>query len=56
MTPEPACPGSVRSAAEINAEIRALWQSARGTLTPDQRRRYSDLLAEYEAARLTRTA
>ena len=40
----------------MNAEIRALSQSACATLTPDQRRRYSELLAEYEAARLTRTA
>lgn len=55
MTPEPCDPGSVRSVSEINDEIRALWQAARGTLTPDERRRYSELLAEYAAARLAPT-
>ena len=46
----------MRSVAEINAEIRALWQAARGTLTPDERCRYGELLTEYAAARLARTA
>lgn len=46
----------MRSVAEINAEIRALWQAARGTLTPDERRRYSELLAEYATARLAPTS
>lgn len=55
MAPEPPSAGSVRSAADINADIRALWQRARGTLTPDDRRRYSALLAEYEQARLARS-
>jgi hypothetical protein len=55
MAPEPSSAGSVRSAADINADIRALWQRARGTLTPDDRRRYSELLAEYEQSRLARS-
>ncbi|MCX4703851.1 hypothetical protein [Streptomyces sp. NBC_01373] len=50
MSPDPQPPGSVRSVADINDDIRQLWQQAGGTLTHEQKARYSDLLAEYAAA------
>jgi hypothetical protein len=40
----------VRSVADINADIRALWQRAGGVLTPGQREEYKQLLTEYAAA------
>lgn len=42
--------GSVRSEADINQDIRALWARARGVLTPGQRDEYKRLLTEYAAA------
>jgi hypothetical protein len=51
MSPDPqATPGSARSVADINDDIRNLWASARGALTPGQREEYGRLLAEYAAA------
>ncbi|MFE2970892.1 hypothetical protein ACFXKC_46285 [Streptomyces sp. NPDC059340] len=43
-------PGSARSAAELNEEIRALWLRAGGTLSPEQRREYEVLVTEWAAA------
>jgi hypothetical protein len=40
----------VRSVADINTDIRALWQRAGGVLTPGQRDEYGRLLSEYAAA------
>lgn len=43
--------GSVRSAAAINEEIRALWFRAGGVLaTADQRAEYAELVVEWAAA------
>lgn len=50
MSPTPADSGSVRSAAEWNEEIRALWFRAGGTLTSDERAEYERLLAGWAAA------
>lgn len=50
MIPDPVNPGSVRSAALVNEEIRALWARAGGTLTAEQRREYEALLDEWAAA------
>jgi len=44
--PTPATP--VRSLAEVNADIRALWQRG-GRLSPEGRREYERLLAEWAA-------
>lgn len=43
-------PGSVRSAAEVNEDIRALWLRAGGALSEAERREYEQLLAEWTAA------
>lgn len=50
MSPDPQHPGSVRSVADINDDIRALWAKAGGTLTHEQRAEYGRLLGEYAAA------
>lgn len=50
MPPTPPPRGSVRSAAVVNEEIRALWQQADGTLNPEQRARYGRLLEDWEQA------
>lgn len=42
--------GSVRSAAALNEEIRALLARAGGTLTAEQSREYDGLVAEWAAA------
>ncbi|MEU8628928.1 hypothetical protein [Streptomyces sp. NPDC048669] len=48
--PIPPAPGAhVRSLAEVNADIRALWQQSRGRLSPEGRREYERLLAEWAA-------
>lgn len=46
MTPEPCRPGSARSVAEINEEIRALWSHPQVPLTAVQREEYARLCAE----------
>ncbi|MEU9436624.1 hypothetical protein [Streptomyces sp. NPDC048252] len=50
MSPTPPPSGPARSAAELNAAIRALWMDGRGhptvRLTPEQQREYHELLAE----------
>ncbi|MEU3188865.1 hypothetical protein ABZ707_32395 [Streptomyces sp. NPDC006923] len=42
--------GSVRSAAVVNTEIRALWGRAGGVLPPAEQERYQRLLVEWAAA------
>lgn len=47
--PTPPTPAtSVRSLAEVNADIRALWERG-GRLSPEGRREYEQLLAEWAA-------
>ncbi|MFE2941053.1 hypothetical protein ACFXKG_18610 [Streptomyces sp. NPDC059255] len=41
---------ALRPAAVVNADIRALWAAAGGALTREERARYEQLLAEWEAA------
>ncbi|RPK80717.1 hypothetical protein EES46_30425 [Streptomyces sp. ADI98-10] len=43
-------PVSARSAAEVNAEIRDLWQRSGGSLTPQDEAEYQRLLVEWAAA------
>jgi len=53
MSPESmTTPGSVRlrSAAEVNEQIRALWMRAGGTLSPQDRAEYELLVVEWAAA------
>jgi hypothetical protein len=40
----------VRSSAEVNEQIRALWLRAGGTLSSEQRRRYEALVTEWAEA------
>lgn len=46
MSPDLVTPGSVRSAAELNERIRALWSHPQVPLTDGQRAEYGRLLAE----------
>ncbi|MFD5697427.1 hypothetical protein [Streptomyces lasiicapitis] len=51
MSPNPLLSGSVRSAAVLNEEIRALWQRAAGRrLAPEERTEYEILVVEWAAA------
>lgn len=50
MFPEPSRPGSVRSAAMVNEEIRALMWQAGGHLRAADRPVYERLLEEWAAA------
>ncbi|MEU2910183.1 hypothetical protein ACWCQ0_32430 [Streptomyces massasporeus] len=50
MSPHFVTPGSVRSAAEVNDEIRALWQRTGGTLSAEERAEYELLVVEWAAA------
>ncbi|MGV9255514.1 hypothetical protein [Streptomyces sp. NPDC003697] len=50
MSPDSVAPGSVRSAAELNEQIRALWLRARGSLSPEERAEYELLVVEWAAA------
>ncbi|MER6806441.1 MULTISPECIES: hypothetical protein [Streptomyces] len=43
-------PGSVRSAAEVNEQIRALWLRAGGSLSAQEREEYELLVVEWAAA------
>ncbi|WP_405960839.1 hypothetical protein OG235_28140 [Streptomyces sp. NBC_00024] len=51
MPPNPVHPGSVRSAAAVNAEIRALWRDPSVRLTKEQRAAYERLCVEWAAAK-----
>lgn len=50
MPPDDLSPGSARSATELNEQIRALWISAGGVLTGEQRQEYEALVAEWAEA------
>ncbi|MEU0199742.1 MULTISPECIES: hypothetical protein [unclassified Streptomyces] len=50
MSPDYVNPGSVRSAAEVNDEIRALWLRTGGTLSAEERAEYELLVVEWAAA------
>jgi len=50
MSPDSVIPGSVRSAAEVNEQIRALWMRAGGTLSSQERAEYEQLVVEWAAA------
>jgi hypothetical protein len=50
MPSDPTCSGSVRSAAQLNEDIRALWLRARGTLTPAERAEYEQLVTAWADA------
>lgn len=49
MPNSPASPGTMRPAAVVNEEIRALLNEG-GLLTPEGRRRYEQLVVEWAAA------
>ncbi|MFC8407755.1 hypothetical protein ACFUG9_29850 [Streptomyces griseoincarnatus] len=50
MSPDLTAPGSVRSAAEVNEQIRALWLRAGGSLSAQEREEYEMLVVEWAAA------
>ncbi|WP_405875063.1 MULTISPECIES: hypothetical protein [unclassified Streptomyces] len=50
MSPDSLTPGSVRSATEVNEQIRALWMRAGGSLTAQERVEYELLVVEWAAA------
>lgn len=50
MSPDLPTPGSVRSAAEINERIRALWLRAGGSLSAQERAEYELLVIEWAEA------
>lgn len=50
MSPDPLACGSVRSAADLNDRIRALWRRAGGSLSAQERAEYETLVAEWAAA------
>ncbi|GGZ42251.1 hypothetical protein [Streptomyces poonensis] len=50
MSPESATPGSPRSAAAVNEQIRALWKRAGGSLSDQERAEYELLVVEWATA------
>ncbi|WP_338676387.1 hypothetical protein V1460_27970 [Streptomyces sp. SCSIO 30461] len=56
MSPDLRKPGSVRSAAVVNAEIRALWARSGGRLSAVDEAVYQGLLVEWAAAVATAPA
>ncbi|MEV1067620.1 hypothetical protein [Streptomyces sp. NPDC050263] len=50
MSPDSVFPGSVRSAAELNERIRALWLRAGGSLSTQERAEYELLVVEWATA------
>ncbi|MFI8536887.1 hypothetical protein ACIGMX_42455 [Streptomyces aquilus] len=50
MSPDSMASGSVRSAAEVNEQIRALWLRAGGSLSTQERQEYELLVVEWAAA------
>ena len=50
MSPDSATPGSVRSAAELNEQIRALWLRSGGSLSAEEREEYELLVVEWASA------
>lgn len=50
MSPDTVARGSVRSAADLNDQIRALWRRAGGSLSAQERTEYELLVVEWAAA------
>lgn len=50
MSPDSVTRGSVRSAAEVNEQIRALWLRAGGYLSAQDRAEYELLVVEWAKA------
>ncbi|MFI1357835.1 hypothetical protein ACH4TV_30255 [Streptomyces sp. NPDC020898] len=50
MSPDYVAPGSVRSAAALNEQIRALWLRANGSLSTQEREEYELLVVKWAAA------
>ncbi|MBZ3902243.1 hypothetical protein WB401_38895 [Streptomyces brasiliscabiei] len=50
MSPDSPAPGSVRSAADLNDRIRALWRHAGGSLSAQERAEYELLVVAWAAA------
>ncbi|MFE7394251.1 hypothetical protein [Streptomyces sp. NPDC057582] len=50
MPTTPSEPSSVRSPAEVNEDIRALWERSGAALSPEGRQEYERLLVEWAAA------
>ncbi|PZG97418.1 hypothetical protein C1I97_25440 [Streptomyces sp. NTH33] len=50
MSPDSVAPGSVRSAAELNEQIRSLWSRSGGSLSAQERAEYELLVVEWAAA------
>ncbi|MGW5662331.1 hypothetical protein ACWEWG_19875 [Streptomyces sp. NPDC003758] len=50
MSPESMSPGSMRSAEDLNEQIRALWMRAGGSLSAEERAEYELLVVEWAAA------
>ncbi|GGL88201.1 hypothetical protein GCM10010129_35000 [Streptomyces fumigatiscleroticus] len=50
MSPESVTSGPVRTAAELNEQIRALWRRAGGFLSAQDRAQYETLVIEWAAA------
>ncbi|MEU1267950.1 hypothetical protein [Streptomyces sp. NPDC005799] len=50
MSRKSMAPGSVRSAAEVNEQIRALWLRAGGSLSAQERTEYELLVVEWAEA------
>ncbi len=50
MSPNFLTTGSVRSAAALNEQIRALWIRSGGSLSAEERAEYELLVAEWAAA------
>ncbi|MFE9310039.1 hypothetical protein ACFYM5_20430 [Streptomyces sp. NPDC006706] len=50
MFPDSVAPGSVRSAAELNEQIRSLWLRSGGSLSAQEREEYELLVVEWAAA------
>ncbi|WP_329214994.1 hypothetical protein OG352_05725 [Streptomyces sp. NBC_01485] len=50
MSPNSVISGSVRSAAELNERIRALWLRANGSLSTQERAEYELLVVEWATA------
>ncbi|WP_432053577.1 hypothetical protein [Streptomyces sp. bgisy022] len=50
MSPDFFTPGSVRSADDVNEQIRALWLRAGGSLSATERAEYELLVVEWAAA------
>ncbi|MFE7234075.1 hypothetical protein ACWCRF_26100 [Streptomyces sp. NPDC002405] len=50
MFPDSVAPGSVRSAAELNEQIRSLWLRSGGSLSAQEREEYELLVVEWATA------